>query len=55
MARQRRYRRAGRAVYLQKYWDRSHMDAEDLDEEDMEREEQEDMEREELEDMDCDW
>lgn len=57
MARQRRYRRAGRAVYLQKYWDRSHMDAEDLDEEDMEREEQdqEDMEREEQEDMDCDW
>ena len=55
LARQRRYRRAGRAVYLQKYWDRSHMDAEDLDEEDMEREEQEDMEREEQEDMDCDW
>ena len=49
MARQRRYRRAGRAVYLQKYWDRSHMDAEDMDEEDMEREE--DMEQEE----DMDW
>ena len=49
LARQRRYRRAGRAVYLQKYWDRSHMDAEDMDEEDMEREE--DMEQEE----DMDW
>ena len=33
LARQRRYRRAGRAVYTQKYWDRSHVDAEDMERE----------------------